>query len=375
MKKRAEHQEPFVRMTKRASITPGKAWVIRGIALLGAIVTGALLLLILGHNPFGIYGEMVRGAFGGTMYIKETVRTAVPLLISAIGIAFAFKMKFWNIGAEGQILIGGIAASAVAIHYDAQFAAWAAESGSFLPRILMLVLMFLAAIVAGGLYGVVPAVFKSKWGTNETLFTLMLNYIALQYVKYLAYQPAWKMAGTSFPKVRMFDPIAVLPKVMGIHIGWIIALVLVVVAHFYLTRTKHGYEIAVVGESTNTARYAGINVSKVYLRTMFISGALCGLAGYLVVSGADGTLTEGTAGGVGFTAITVAWLSKMNPITMLIVAVFIAALDRGAGFQSSTGVPESCAEVLVGIILFFMLGCEFFINYKLVFRGRKEAAA
>ena len=318
---------------------------------------------------------MVRGAFGGTMYIKETVRTAVPLLISAIGIAFAFKMKFWNIGAEGQILIGGIAASAVAIHYDAQFAAWAAESGSFLPRILMLVLMFLAAIVAGGLYGVVPAIFKSKWGTNETLFTLMLNYIALQYVKYLAYQPAWKMAGTSFPKVRMFDPIAVLPKVMGIHIGWIIALVLVVVAHFYLTRTKHGYEIAVVGESTNTARYAGINVSKVYLRTMFISGALCGLAGYLVVSGADGTLTEGTAGGVGFTAITVAWLSKMNPITMLIVAVFIAALDRGAGFQSSTGVPESCAEVLVGIILFFMLGCEFFINYKLVFRGRKEAAA
>ncbi len=375
MKKRAEHQEPFVRMTKRASITAGKAWMIRGIALLGAIVAGALLLLILGHNPFGIYGEMVRGAFGGTMYIKETVRTAVPLLISAIGIAFAFKMKFWNIGAEGQILVGGIAASAVAIHYDAQFAAWAAESGSILPRILLLVLMFLAAIAAGGLYGVVPAIFKSKWGTNETLFTLMLNYIALQYVKYLAYQPAWKMAGTSFPKVRIFDPIAVLPKVMGIHIGWIIALVLVVVAHFYLTRTKQGYEIAVVGESTNTARYAGINVSKVYLRTMFLSGALCGLAGYLVVSGADGTLTEGTAGGVGFTAITVAWLAKMNPITMLIVAVFIAALDRGAGFQSSTGVPESCAEVLVGIILFFMLGCEFFINYKLVFRGRKEAAA
>lgn len=375
MKKRAEHQEPFVRMIKRGSITRGKAWMVRGIALLGAIITGALLLLILGHNPIGIYGEMVRGAFGGTMYIKETVRTAIPLLISAIGIAFAFKMRFWNIGAEGQILMGGIAASAVAINMDARFAAWAAESGSPLPRILILVLMFLAAIVAGGLYGVVPAIFKSKWGTNETLFTLMLNYIALQYVKYLAYQPAWKMAGTSFPKIRMFDPIAILPKVMGVHIGWIIALLIVVLAHFYLTRTKQGYEIAVVGESTNTARYAGINVSKVYLRTMFLSGALCGLAGYLVAAGADGTLTEGTAGGVGFTAITVAWLSKMNPITMLIVAIFIAALDRGAGFQSSTGVPESCAEVLVGIILFFMLGCEFFINYKLVFRGRKGAAA
>ena len=188
------------------------------------------------------------------------------------------------------------------------------------------------------------------------------------------YQPVWKMPGTSFPKIRMFDPIATLPKVFGVHIGWIFALLLVVLAHFYLTRTKHGYEIAVVGESTNTARYAGINVSKVYLRTMFLSGALSGFAGYLICAGADGTLTESTAGGIGFTAITVAWLAKMNPFAMLIVAIFIAALDRGAGFQSSSGVPESCAEVLVGIILFFMLGCEFFINYKLVFRG-KEAVA
>ncbi|MDD6045825.1 MAG: ABC transporter permease [bacterium] len=374
MKRRAEHKEPFVRMAKRASIAPATAWMIRGAALLGALLMGALLLLILGHEPLRIYREMARGAFGGAMYLKETARTAVPLLISAIGIAFAFKMQFWNIGAEGQILVGAIAASAVAIYYDAQFAAWAAETGSVLPRVLLLLLMFFAAVVAGGIYGLVPAIFKSKWGTNETLFTLMLNYIALQYVKFLTYQPAWKMAGTSFPKVRMFEPIATLPKVLGVHIGWIFALLIVVLAYFYLTRTKQGYEIAVVGESTNTARYAGINVSKVYLRTMFLSGALSGFAGYLICAGADGTLTENTAGGIGFTAITVAWLAKMNPFAMLIVAIFIAALDRGAGFQSSSGVPESCAEVLVGIVLFFMLGCEFFINYKLVFRG-KEAVA
>lgn len=200
MKQRTEHKEPFVRMVKRAAIAPGKAWAIRGAALVGALLMGALLLLILGHNPLGIYGEMARGAFGGAMYLKETARTAVPLLISAIGIAFAFKMQFWNIGAEGQILAGGIAASAVAIHYDAQFAAWAAETGSALPKVLLLLLMFAAAVAAGGLYGVVPAIFKSKWGTNETLFTLMLNYIALQYVKFLTYQPVWKMPGTSFPK-------------------------------------------------------------------------------------------------------------------------------------------------------------------------------
>ena len=159
MKQRTEHKEPFVRMVKRAAIAPGKAWAIRGAALVGALLMGALLLLILGHNPLGIYGEMARGAFGGAMYLKETARTAVPLLISAIGIAFAFKMQFWNIGAEGQILAGGIAASAVAIHYDAQFAAWAAETGSALPKVLLLLLMFAAAVAAGGLYGVVPAIF------------------------------------------------------------------------------------------------------------------------------------------------------------------------------------------------------------------------
>ena len=175
MKQRAEQKDPFVRIAKRASIASGKAWGIRAIAFLGALLTGALLLLILGHNPLNIYGEMARGAFGGAMYLKETARTAVPLLISAIGIAFAFKMQFWNIGAEGQILVGGIAASAVAIYYDAQFATWAAETGSALPKIALLLLMFLAAFVAGGLYGVIPALFKSKWGTNETLFTLMLN--------------------------------------------------------------------------------------------------------------------------------------------------------------------------------------------------------
>ena len=376
MKQRTEHKEPFVRMVKRAAIAPGKAWAIRGAALVGALLMGALLLLILGHNSLGIYGEMARGAFGGAMYLKETARTAVPLLISAIGIAFAFKMQFWNIGAEGQILAGGIAASAVAIHYDAQFAAWAAETGSALPKVLLLLLMFAAAVAAGGLYGVVPAIFKSKWGTNETLFTLMLNYIALQYVKFLTYQPVWKMPGTSFPKIRMFDPIATLPKVFGVHIGWIFALLLVVLAHFYLTRTKHGYEIAVVGESENTAHYAGINVKRVIIRTMAISGGIGGLAGYLLASGVGHTISTGLAGGRGFTAIVVAWLGKLNPFAMVFVAFFLVFMEKGAGqIATQFNLNENASDIITGIILFFILGCEFFIHYHVELRKREKEAA
>jgi len=232
--------------------------------------------------------------------------------------------------------------------------------------------MMLAAIVAGGLYGLLPAVCKAKWGTNETLFTLMLNYIALAFIKYLMNGP-WKAPGSSYPKIAMLVPGARLTKVFGVHWGWILALILVVVSYIYFNKTKQGYEIAVVGESNNTARYAGINVGRVFRRTMFLSGALCGLVGMLQFAGSDFTITEGTAGGVGFTAITVAWLAKMNPAGMLVVSVFIAMLERGANaIQTQFKIPASAADLLIGIILFFMLGCEFFITYKLIGRGKEE---
>ena len=359
-----EHQEPFVRMVKRASIDPKKAWLIRGIALLGAIITGVLLILTLGHNPFEVYASMVQGAFGKKIAIQETVKLTIPLLITGIGISLAFKMRFWNIGAEGQILAGAIAASSIAIYFD------------HLPHAIVLILMGAAAFIAGGIYGMIPAFFKAKWNTNETLFTLMMNYIALQFVIFLEHQASWQDSRSTFPKVRMFTDTARLPKVFGVHIGWIIALIIVVAAFIYLTKTKHGYEISVVGESANTARYAGMNVRRILVRTMFLSAALAGLVGFLQVSGSDGTLTETTAGGVGFTAITVAWLGHMNPFAMVVVSLFIAMLERGSNsIQTSHNIPASAADLLTGLILFFMLGCEFFINYKLIFRGsRKEEA-
>lgn len=356
-----EHKEPLIRMVKRDTISNQKQWAIRAVALIGALLTGALIILALGHNPFAVYKDMVMGALGSPTVRRETVKIAVPLLITAIGISFAFKMQFWNIGAEGQILIGAVFSGYFAMfHGD-----W--------PRYILLPVMLLAGLLGGGIYGLIPALFKAKWGTNETLFTLMLNYIALSIVKYLQNGP-WKDPRTQFPKMSMLNDNARLTKVFGVHWGWILALVLVVLAYIYFSRTKQGYEIAVVGESNNTARYAGINVSKVFVRTMLLSGAMAGLAGMLQVTGSDYTITENTAGGVGFTAITVAWLAKMNSVGMLIVALFIAVLERGSNkIQTTFKIPASAADVLTGIILFFMLGCEFFINYKLITRKRKEA--
>ena len=350
----AQAKEPLIRMVKRDTMPQKKAWGIRAIAFILSLVTGGIVILMLGHNPFSVYISMVKGAWGSSTVIHETIKIAVPLLITAIGISFAFKMKFWNIGGEGQILVGAVAAGAFGLF-----------TAHIFPKLPLVLLMMLAAIVAGGIYGLIPAVCKAKWGTNETLFTLMLNYIALAFIKYLMNGP-WKAKGSSYPKIDMLVPGARLTKVLGVHWGWILALVLVVLAYIYFNKTKQGYEIAVVGESENTARYAGIHVKRVIIRTMAISGAICGIAGFVIVSGASHTISTMTADGRGFTAIIVAWLSKFNTFIMLAVSFGIVFMQQGAvQIASQYGLNENASDVILGIILFFLIGAEFFINYRL----------
>jgi len=355
-----DHKVPFVRITKRGAVTQREAWVVRVTALVLALLTCAILILLLGHNPIAVYSEMIDSAFGTRTGFNATIRLAIPLLGGALAIGLAFKMKFWNIGTEGQILIGGICATYFAVfHYQG------------MPPFVLLSIMGLAAITGGAVWGLIPAFFRAKWGTNETLFTLMLNYVAFGFVLYLQGGP-WRRQGSDFPEIRMFDPVARLPRLFGIHIGWVLILILTVLVYLYLTRSKQGYQLTVVGQSENTARYAGMNVGWVIMRTMMISGAIAGFVGFMQVSGADFTLGETTAGGVGFTAITVAWLAQLNPIFMIIVSIFIATLQRGAiRIQTTFEIPATIATVLIGIILFFMLACEFFINYRLVFRNKK----
>ena len=357
-------KEPLVRIAKRPELTKKKAALVKFSSIIMALFIGGLLILVLGHNPFAVYADMVKGSLIGKISITATAKIAVPLLGAALAIAPAFKMKFWNCGAEGQITVGAIAATYFALYQYQN-----------LPRPVLIVVMFVSAAIIGGFWGLIPAFFKAKWGTNETLFTLMLNYIAIGCVKYLRLGP-WMEQGQMFPKIAMFKTEARLPDVFGVHIGWIMVFVLVFVIYIYMTKTKHGYEIVVVGESISTARYSGMNVKKIIMRTMFLSGAIAGTVGCMIVSGSNYTLSDGVANGYGFTAIVVAWLAKLNPFVMVFISVFLAVLKKGANtIQTDFGIPASASDVLTGLILLSMLASEFFINYRLVFRSKNKEVA
>ena len=352
-------REPLFRVVKRAEKTRNQIFLLRFEAVILSLIAGAVFILCIGYNPLEIYSTIISGAFRSKMAIQATVKYAIPLTISSLGVTLAFRMRFWNIGAEGQIIVGAIFASYFALFH----ADW--------PHAVLVIVMLLAGMIGGGLWGLIPAVFKVKFGTNETLFTLMLNYIALHIVSYLRDGP-WRDPGAAgFSKIARFNKNAALDKVLGVHFGWIIALILVVLVFIYLRRTKQGYEISVVGESQDTARYAGMNVRTIILRTMFLSGAVCGLCGMVQATGSDVTLTTSVAGGVGFTAIIVAWLAQLNPIMILVVSTLFSVLEKGSGVvQSSFGLSVDCADVLQGIILFFILGCEFFVRYAFVFNKK-----
>lgn len=350
----------MIRVVKTKEKNSKQMMGIRMAAFLLSLCAGGLFILLLGYNPLTIYSTIVSGAFRSEMAIQATVKIMIPMLIAALGVTLSFKMKFWNIGGEGQIIMGAVFATYFALFH----ADW--------PSVILFPVMFLAGVLGGGIWALIPAFFKVKFGTNETLFTLMLNYIALYLVSWLQEDPWRDPAANGFPKIASFDKSAILPRVFGVQIGWIIALVLVVLLFIYLKYTKQGYEISVVGESKATATYAGMNVQKIVLRTMFLSGAIAGICGMVQVTGSDKTLTTGVAGGVGFTAIIVAWLAQLNPVGSLIIAFLFAVLEKGSSVvQSSFGLSTDCADVLQGIILFFVLGCEFFIRYKFV-RDKKE---
>ena len=220
-----------------------------------------------------------------------------------------------------------------------------------------------------------PALFKAKWNTNETLFTLMMNYVATQLVSFCIVYWENPAGSATVGLINSASRAGWLPPLFDLTYGWIMVIVVFITAfiYIYLRYSKQGYEIAYVGQSVNTARYAGINVKKVIIRTMAISGGLCGLAGFLLVSGSSHTISAVIAGGRGFTAIVVAWLSKLNTLTMMAVSFLLTFMTKGATqIASQFNLNENASEIITGIILFFVLGCEFFINYRVEFRRRKE---
>ncbi len=353
-----------MRMSRRGSISMAKAWGIRiAAALLALIVCAVVIVAITKQNPLQVYAGIVDGAIGTNRRLWVTIRETIFLLIVAIGLTPAFKMKFWNIGAEGQILMGGTVSAALMIYL-----------GKSLPNAVLLIMIFVLSAVAGMLWGLIPAYFKARYNTNETLFTLMLNYIAMQIVTFCIVYWENPPGSNTVGVINSANKGGWMPALFGSY-GMCVILVaaVTVFVSIYMKYSKQGYEIAVVGSSQNTARYAGINVKKVIIRTMMISGAICGLAGALIVSGSSHTISTGTAGGRGFTAIIVAWMSQFNPVVMVIVSLFLAFMQQGA-IQIATqfGLNENASDIITGIILFFLIGCEFFVKYKVEFIGKHK---
>ena len=347
----------MIHISKRVSMPKWQGWLIRLAAVSIALLVNAVLIYALTKlNPIRVYITMFQGAFGTQRRIWNTLADTAMLLCIGVGLAPAFKMKFWNIGAEGQILVGGLASAACMIYFKS------------IPSGILLLMMFILSGLAGGIWGAIPAVSKVKLNTNETLFTLMMNYIAIQLTSYFV--ALWENPKGS-NCVNIINPdtnIGWFPAVFGRQylLNVVIVMIMVVLMYLYLKRTKQGYEIAVVGASKSTARYAAIDVNKVTIRTVSLSGAICGIAGFIAVAGQSHTISTNTAGGKGFIAIIVAWLSKFNTFVMILVSLLLVFLDKGAReIASKFNINDHMSKMIMGIILFFILGSEFFINYKI----------
>ena len=359
-----KHHEPLVHIAKRDNMPGWKAWLIRiGAILLGFLLIGFLSAALTGATVAEGYQIMFKGVFGNLLKGKTTLlwrflqQTAI-LLCLALAVTPAFRMRFWNCGAEGQALMGGLAAMICMI-----------ELGDKVSYPVLIAIIFGASVLTGALWGLIPALFQAQYKTNETLFTLMMNYVATQIVAYYVYLTG---SGSGIIKpVKTGNLPMIFDQKYALNI--VIVAVLMIVLYIYQKYSKHGYEISVVGESQNTARYVGINVKKVIIRTMAISGAICGIAGMLLVAGTDHSINTNTVGGQGFTAIMISWLGQFNPFIMAAMSALVTFLQTGAAKVADTFFLNSAyADIVSGIVVLFLVGCEFFVQYTVKFRRIKK---
>ena len=358
---------PLFHISKRAALPWYRAWGIRVLAIILALIVSALITgVTTGLDPLKIYATIFTGAFGTARKSWITAQNVSILLCISLAVTPAFKMRFWNIGAEGQVLIGGLAS-----------AACMKCLAGVLPGGALIAVMVVSSVAAGAIWAGIPAIFKAKWNTNETLFTLMMNYVATQLVAFFVIVWEVPKGAGQIGIINQSTEAGWLPVVAGNKylLSVLVVAVLTVFIYVYLNYSKHGYEISVVGESERTARYVGIKVDRVIVRTMLLSGAVCGVAGLLLVGGINHTVSTTIADGRGFTAVMVSWLAKFDPIIMIFTSFLLVLLDRGAGeIATQFSLNQSFADILTGIILFFIIGCEFFISYKINFRkaGKEE---
>ena len=348
---------------RRQKTSPGFTLLTVLLSLLAGFIAVSIIFVVKGVNPFYALYRIFSGSFGSFYGFKETITKAIPLITIGTGLVLAFKGKFWNIGAEGQLLMG------------ATFATWIALNvAGKVPGYVAIPLMFLAGFLGGGLLGVVPAILKAKFGTNEVISTLMLNYVAAEIVQLLVVGP-WKgETQFGFPYTDDFPDSAVLGLLPGsrIHtVTLVLSAAAAFVLFFVIYRTRFGYELRVIGDNPDAARYAGISFFRTLVITMVISGGIAGIAGVGEVAGIHHHLSYPytISAGYGFTAIIVAWLSRLNPLLVVVSGIFFAGIEVGGdAIQISLSLPAATVEVFNGVILFFLIMGEYFINNRLVIR-------
>lgn len=341
-------------LRKRKSVSRQAAILVPFISFLVSLLFGAVLLAVSGANPLVTYAAMVQGALGSGYGLSEVLVKSIPLMLTGLGVAMAFRMRFWNIGAEGQLTMGGIAAAGVALFWSQGLPGW-----TILP------LAILAGCIAGALWAGIPAVLKATLNVDETLTTLMLNYVAVLYSEHL-YYVAWRAPGYNSGTAR-FPEVAWLPRLTGrAHAGLIFALLIAAALWVVFRYTRWGFELKIIGANPTAARYLGISIARNIVVTLLISGAISGLAGAAEVLGLARRLQQGLSVGYGYTAIIIAWMAQLNPIGVIFVAFLMAALLVGGDqIQIKMRLPASVGVVLQGMILIPMLAGSLFKEYRL----------
>ena len=358
MEKSRETKDPLFHIVKRDNVKTSKLVGIKTTAVVLALIVSSILLAITLHcNPITFIGSLFTGTFA-SYSLWDALKEIAILLSLGLALLPAFKMKFWNTGADGQALIGALAAYMCLYFMHGK-----------MPDFLLMLISLVCAVLAGIIWAVIPAIFKALWNTNEILFTLMMNYIAIQCVAIFINSFA---TGGSNTLPNIYD--GALPMIHEYLTLIIITGLLVAAIAIYIKKTKHGFELSLVGESVNTAKYVGINVKKVVIRTLIVSGAICGLVGFMLTNGLNHVVNTDTLGGQGFTAIIVVWLANFNPYFMILTAFLIIFLKRGSSeLLSNIGeANDSIPLIVTSIFIFFIIGCTFFSRYKLLFRYRSE---
>lgn len=356
----------MIQISKRGAVSRKRSIAVRLAAIaLAIIVCAVITMATTGTDPFAVFSAFINGSFGSERKLWIFLQDTAILLIISLAVTPAFKMHCWNLGAEGQVLAGAMAAAACMVLL-----------GNTMSNGALIACMVIASVVTGALWAGIPAFFKAKFNTNETLFTLMMNYVATQIVAYFCVKWENPVGSCTIGVINAQNEAGWLPQLGNKYLLVIlVAVIMTVLIYFYLNYTKHGYEIAVVGESERTARYIGIKVPRVIIRTMLFSGAICGVAGLLLVGGIHHTVSTSLVGGQGFTAVMVSWLAAFNPIVMILTSALLIFMGSGANqLASSCGLNQSFGDILTGVLIFFIIGSEFFVQYKISFRKKNKEA-